>query len=54
MHKIFYITLILALLVYGCKTKKENKENIETENIEQEYFFPEEVPYYQNIKIEQI
>lgn len=49
MHKFFYITLILALLISGCKTKKENKENIETENIEEEYFFPEEVPYYQNI-----
>lgn len=49
MRKILYLSIIFVIVFSGCKTKQKNKDKINVEEFKEEYFFPEEVPYYQSI-----
>ncbi len=51
MKKLFTFSfLFLIIALFGCKTEQNNNnENLDTEIIEEEYFFPEELPYNQSV-----
>lgn len=48
-RKIIVFTLLTLTLLASCKTGKNKKDQLDTEQISMEYFFPEEVQYYQGV-----
>ncbi|MBN2892268.1 MAG: hypothetical protein JXL97_10395 [Bacteroidales bacterium] len=51
MKKLTVITILfIVIFTFGCKTGQNNNgENINTEIVEEEYFFPEELTYNQSV-----
>lgn len=45
----FYSILLILFFVTSCKTGEKNKENVEFNEVSEDYFFPEEVPYNQSV-----
>ncbi len=50
MKRILNLVFIISIIFFGCKTEqKNNNENFNTEIVEEEYFFPEEIHYNQSV-----
>jgi len=41
--------LLLFIFATSCKTGKDKKENVNLDEISEEYFFPEEIPYNESV-----